>query len=269
MWDTTNSATEAFLQNAGITNWGPYIFAAVFYVVMALLITFPEELERVVLAAVLGDVEVARLGMVTRVRLPRNRDRARTRHHCRDSRSRIRGHGRRSRSRRGRCLRPSVRTRRGSSSRPCRFLRPRRARRTAGVRPLSGACWKPRMILVHRLELPAVTVSRHRHDAGARHDRRADLIAEGDRRGGDDAGELVERVYEQFGGRRADVRVRRDRNVVAAAAAEDLRARVTSTSHEKPRRGAYRLSDLLKLTPVPFLLSKLSNARRDTPGSGR
>lgn len=40
MWDTTNSATEAFLQNAGITNWGPYIFAAVFYVVMALLIGF-------------------------------------------------------------------------------------------------------------------------------------------------------------------------------------------------------------------------------------
>ena len=33
MWNTTNSATEAFLQNAGITNWGPYIFAAVFYVV--------------------------------------------------------------------------------------------------------------------------------------------------------------------------------------------------------------------------------------------
>ena len=40
MWNTTNSATEAFLQNAGITNWGPYIFAAVFYVVMALLIGF-------------------------------------------------------------------------------------------------------------------------------------------------------------------------------------------------------------------------------------
>lgn len=40
MWDTTNSATEAFLQNAGITNWGPYIFAAVFYVVMAVLIGF-------------------------------------------------------------------------------------------------------------------------------------------------------------------------------------------------------------------------------------
>ncbi|MFH1558358.1 MAG: type IV secretion system protein [Pseudomonadota bacterium] len=40
MWDTTNSATEAFLQNAGLTNWGPYIFAAVFYVVMALLIGF-------------------------------------------------------------------------------------------------------------------------------------------------------------------------------------------------------------------------------------
>ncbi|MBC9877586.1 conjugal transfer protein TrbL [Bradyrhizobium sp. INPA01-394B] len=40
MWDTTNSATEAFLQNAGITNWGPYIFAAVFYVVMAILIGF-------------------------------------------------------------------------------------------------------------------------------------------------------------------------------------------------------------------------------------
>ena len=40
MWDTTNNATEAFLQNAGITNWGPYIFAAVFYVVMALLIGF-------------------------------------------------------------------------------------------------------------------------------------------------------------------------------------------------------------------------------------
>ena len=33
MWDTTNNATEAFLENAGITNWGPYIFAAVFYVV--------------------------------------------------------------------------------------------------------------------------------------------------------------------------------------------------------------------------------------------
>ncbi len=27
MWDTTNAATEAFLQNAGITNWGPYIFS--------------------------------------------------------------------------------------------------------------------------------------------------------------------------------------------------------------------------------------------------
>lgn len=40
MWDTTNTATEAFLQNAGITNWGPYIFAAVFYVVMAILIGF-------------------------------------------------------------------------------------------------------------------------------------------------------------------------------------------------------------------------------------
>ncbi|UVK49178.1 type IV secretion system protein (plasmid) [Mesorhizobium sp. AR07] len=40
MWDTTNNATEAFLQNAGITNWGPYIFAAVFYVVMAVLIGF-------------------------------------------------------------------------------------------------------------------------------------------------------------------------------------------------------------------------------------
>lgn len=40
MWDTTNNATEAFLQNAGLTNWGPYIFAAVFYVVMALLIGF-------------------------------------------------------------------------------------------------------------------------------------------------------------------------------------------------------------------------------------
>jgi type IV secretion system protein VirB6 len=40
MWNTTNSATEAFLQNAGITNWGPYIFAAVFYVVMAILIGF-------------------------------------------------------------------------------------------------------------------------------------------------------------------------------------------------------------------------------------
>ena len=40
IWDTTNSATEAFLQNAGITNWGPYIFAAVFYVAMALLIGF-------------------------------------------------------------------------------------------------------------------------------------------------------------------------------------------------------------------------------------
>ncbi len=40
MWDTTNNATEAFLQNAGITNWGPYMFAAVFYVVMALLIGF-------------------------------------------------------------------------------------------------------------------------------------------------------------------------------------------------------------------------------------
>lgn len=40
MWDTTNSATEAFLQNAGITNWGPYIFAAIFYVVMAVLIGF-------------------------------------------------------------------------------------------------------------------------------------------------------------------------------------------------------------------------------------
>lgn len=40
MWDTTNNATEAFLQNAGITNWGPYIFAAVFYVVMAILIGF-------------------------------------------------------------------------------------------------------------------------------------------------------------------------------------------------------------------------------------
>ena len=40
MWNTTNSATEAFLQNAGITNWGPYIFAAVFYVVMAVLIGF-------------------------------------------------------------------------------------------------------------------------------------------------------------------------------------------------------------------------------------
>mgnify|MGYP001279910400 CR=1 FL=1 len=40
MWDTTNRATEAFLQNAGITNWGPYIFAAVFYVVMAVLIGF-------------------------------------------------------------------------------------------------------------------------------------------------------------------------------------------------------------------------------------
>lgn len=40
IWNTTNSATEAFLQNAGITNWGPYIFAAVFYVVMALLIGF-------------------------------------------------------------------------------------------------------------------------------------------------------------------------------------------------------------------------------------
>ncbi|HEV7325581.1 MAG TPA: type IV secretion system protein [Bosea sp. (in: a-proteobacteria)] len=40
MWDTTNSATEAFLQNAGITNWGPYIFAAIFYLVMAVLIGF-------------------------------------------------------------------------------------------------------------------------------------------------------------------------------------------------------------------------------------
>lgn len=40
MWTTTNAATEAFLQNAGITNWGPYIFAAVFYVVMAVLIGF-------------------------------------------------------------------------------------------------------------------------------------------------------------------------------------------------------------------------------------
>ncbi len=40
MWDTTNSATEAFLQNAGITNWGPYIFATVFYVVMAILLGF-------------------------------------------------------------------------------------------------------------------------------------------------------------------------------------------------------------------------------------
>ncbi|WP_375459320.1 type IV secretion system protein [uncultured Enterovirga sp.] len=40
MWDTTNRATQAFLQNAGITNWGPYIFAAVFYVVMALLIGY-------------------------------------------------------------------------------------------------------------------------------------------------------------------------------------------------------------------------------------
>jgi type IV secretion system protein VirB6 len=40
MWNTTNSATEAFLQNAGITNWGPYIFAAVFYIVMAVLIGF-------------------------------------------------------------------------------------------------------------------------------------------------------------------------------------------------------------------------------------
>ena len=40
IWDTTNSATQAFLQNAGITNWGPYIFAAVFYVVMAILIGF-------------------------------------------------------------------------------------------------------------------------------------------------------------------------------------------------------------------------------------
>ncbi|RXT43395.1 conjugal transfer protein TrbL [Bosea sp. Tri-44] len=40
MWDTTNSVTEAFLQNAGITNWGPYIFAAVFYVAMAILIGF-------------------------------------------------------------------------------------------------------------------------------------------------------------------------------------------------------------------------------------
>lgn len=40
VWNTTNSATEAFLQNAGITNWGPYIFAAVFYVAMAILIGF-------------------------------------------------------------------------------------------------------------------------------------------------------------------------------------------------------------------------------------
>lgn len=40
MWDTTNRATEAFLQNAGITNWGPYVFGAVFYVVMAVLIGF-------------------------------------------------------------------------------------------------------------------------------------------------------------------------------------------------------------------------------------
>lgn len=40
MWDTTNRATEAFLQNAGITNWGPYIFAAVFYIAMAILIGF-------------------------------------------------------------------------------------------------------------------------------------------------------------------------------------------------------------------------------------
>jgi type IV secretion system protein VirB6 len=40
MWDTTNNATQAFLQNAGITNWGPYIFGAVFYVVMAILIGF-------------------------------------------------------------------------------------------------------------------------------------------------------------------------------------------------------------------------------------
>lgn len=40
MWDTTNAATQAFLQNAGLTNWGPYIFAAVFYVAMALLIGF-------------------------------------------------------------------------------------------------------------------------------------------------------------------------------------------------------------------------------------
>lgn len=40
IWNTTNSATQAFLQNAGITNWGPYIFAAVFYVAMAVLIGF-------------------------------------------------------------------------------------------------------------------------------------------------------------------------------------------------------------------------------------
>ncbi len=31
MWDTTNSATEAFLQNAGISNWGHYRLPAVFY----------------------------------------------------------------------------------------------------------------------------------------------------------------------------------------------------------------------------------------------
>ena len=40
IWDTTNNATQSFLQSAGITNWGPYIFAAVFYVVMAVLIGF-------------------------------------------------------------------------------------------------------------------------------------------------------------------------------------------------------------------------------------
>jgi type IV secretion system protein VirB6 len=40
IWDTTNNATQSFLQSAGITNWGPYLFAAVFYLVMAVLIGF-------------------------------------------------------------------------------------------------------------------------------------------------------------------------------------------------------------------------------------
>lgn len=40
IWDSSNSATEAFLQNGGILSWGPYIYAVVFTVTMAILIAY-------------------------------------------------------------------------------------------------------------------------------------------------------------------------------------------------------------------------------------
>lgn len=40
VWDTSNNVAEAFLQNAGITNWGPYFYAMVFWLTMAILIAY-------------------------------------------------------------------------------------------------------------------------------------------------------------------------------------------------------------------------------------